>query len=253
MGTIYLFDVDGTLTPARQPMERSFQDFFAQICDKFQVYLITGSDRPKLDEQVPPELRSQVKGIFTCAGCQFWKGNNLVFERTHEFNADLVETLNGFVENSPFDGRFGNHIEFRAGMINVSVPGRNISMAGRRRYHEWDKQYGERHAFLKTLSQQFPAYSASAGGQISIDVSPLGWTKAQVLEKLKDWHPRANYVFFGDRMSEGGNDRPLAAALAADSMAHRSIAVNGPDETHRALEDLLAPSTQLDENRASTE
>lgn len=58
MGTIYLFDVDGTLTPARQPMDGSLQDFFAQFCDKFQVHLITGSDRPKLDEQVPTDLRS---------------------------------------------------------------------------------------------------------------------------------------------------------------------------------------------------
>lgn len=31
MGTIYLFDVDGTLTPARQPMDGSLQDFFCAV------------------------------------------------------------------------------------------------------------------------------------------------------------------------------------------------------------------------------
>lgn len=242
MDDIYLFDVDGTLTPARQPMDGNFQKFFTTFCDKFPVYLITGSDRPKLAEQVPPVLRSLVQGIFTCAGCQFWKAENLIFERTHDFNANLIKTLHGFVENSPFDGRFGNHIEFRAGMINVSVPGRNISTQGRHRYYAWDKMHGERQGFLNQLNREFPAYSASAGGQISIDVSPLGWTKAQVLANLKDWHPEANYVFFGDRMGEGGNDRPLATALAEDSASNRSIAVNGPAETQTALENLLAHS-----------
>lgn len=31
MGTIYLFGVDGTLTPARQPMGGSFRDFFCTV------------------------------------------------------------------------------------------------------------------------------------------------------------------------------------------------------------------------------
>ncbi|MEP0520224.1 MAG: HAD-IIB family hydrolase [Hyphomicrobiales bacterium] len=244
MGIIYLFDVDGTLTPARQPMDDSFRTFFLQLCGQAQVYLITGSDRPKLDEQVPPNVRASVEGIFTCAGCQFWKAEDLIFERTHEFDPKLVQALEGFVASSPFDGRFGNHMEFRTGMINVSVPGRNVSKEGRQRYYEWDKQQGERQAFIKTLNDQFPDYSVSAGGQISIDVSPLGWTKAQILKHLKNWHPKAKFIFFGDRMNEGGNDRPLALALEVDSPQHRSVSVDGPQNTLIALKDLFTPTSE---------
>lgn len=240
MDTVYLFDVDGTLTPARRPMDQDFHEFFVQFCKSFDVYLITGSDRPKLNEQVPTDLHYLVKGIFTCAGCQFWQDQELIYQRAHTFDDVLIETLESFVAQSPFEGRFGNHIEHRTGMINVSVPGRNISHEGRLRYYEWDKKHGERGGFLKTINQKFPDYTAAAGGQISIDVSPLGWTKAQALEKLKKWHPATNFVFFGDRMNEGGNDRPLADALLADSELNQAVAVDGPDETKLALERLLA-------------
>lgn len=241
MNTVYLFDVDGTLTPARQPMDQEFQTFFTKFCERFPVYLITGSDRPKLNEQVPPDLRRSAVGIFTCAGCQFWNDDTLIYERTHDFDAELVKTLDGFIEHSPFDGRYGSHMEFRAGMINVSIPGRNISQDGRLRYYKWDKAQGERQAFVKTLSRMFPNYSAAAGGQISIDVSPLGWTKAQVLKNLKQWHPASNFAFFGDRMNEGGNDRPLADALAADSNLNKSFSVDGPSDTQMILEKIKSP------------
>ena len=243
MDTVYLFDVDGTLTPARRAMDDAFHGLFVEFCKKFDVYLITGSDRPKLNEQVPADLHQLVKGIFTCAGCQFWQDQRLVYQRAHTFDVKLINALESFVAESPFEGRFGNHIEQRTGMINVSVPGRNISHEGRLRYYEWDKHYGERRDFLAVLNQKFPNYTAAAGGQISIDVSPLGWTKAQVLEKLKTWHPATNFVFFGDRMDEGGNDRPLADALLSDCSLNQAVTIEGPDITKAILEKLL---TQTD-------
>lgn len=236
MKTIYLFDVDGTLTPARQPMGKQFHEFFTKFCEAFPVYFITGSDRPKLDEQLPKDLRRAARGIFTCAGTEFWRDEKLIYEKHHEFDKDLVSTLEKFVERSPYIGRFGNHFEYRTGMVNVSVPGRNVGQNGRENYYHWDRAYGERQNFLKTLARYFPDYSAAAGGQISIDVSPNGWTKAQALSNLKKWHPKARFVFFGDKMNPEGNDRPLADAIWADSSDNQAVSVCNPIETQRMLE-----------------
>ena len=63
---IYLFDVDGTLTPARQPMSKDFAEFFADFCKKNVVYLCTGSDWDKVQEQVPPKVLNRCKGTFAC-------------------------------------------------------------------------------------------------------------------------------------------------------------------------------------------
>lgn len=236
MKTIYLFDVDGTLTPARQHMEQDFRKFFSKFCDEFPVYFVTGSDRPKLDEQLPVAIRNAAAGIFTCAGTEFWKKADLVDQRHHEFDADLISTLERFVDQSPYVGRFGNHFEYRTGMVNVSVPGRNVSQKGREEYYYWDRAYGERQAIIKTLARFFPDYTVAAGGQISVDVCPTGWTKAQVLTRLKAWHPDCRFVFFGDKMGADGNDRPLADAIWADSSEHQAISVEDPRQTQSMLE-----------------
>ena len=52
MDRIFIFDVDGTLTPSRLPMTKKFQKFFEQWAIKNRFYLVTGSDLPKLQEQM---------------------------------------------------------------------------------------------------------------------------------------------------------------------------------------------------------
>ena len=42
MKKIYIFDVDGTLTPSRQPMTNEFKDFFIAWALRNDFYLLTG-------------------------------------------------------------------------------------------------------------------------------------------------------------------------------------------------------------------
>ena len=60
---IYIFDVDGTLTPSRGRMNTEFALFFEDFVNTFECYLITGSDREKTLDFPPcgfgiPELSS---------------------------------------------------------------------------------------------------------------------------------------------------------------------------------------------------
>ena len=52
MNKVFIFDVDGTLTPSRLPMTKEFQKFFGEWSKKNKFYLVTGSDLPKLQEQM---------------------------------------------------------------------------------------------------------------------------------------------------------------------------------------------------------
>ena len=72
MDRIFIFDVDGTLTPSRLPMTKEFQKFFKQWIKKNKFYLVTGSDLPKLQEQMC-YFDIEAEGIFTCCGNQFWR------------------------------------------------------------------------------------------------------------------------------------------------------------------------------------
>ena len=44
MSKIFIFDVDGTLTPSRQPINKECQKFFKEWIKKNKFYLVTGSD-----------------------------------------------------------------------------------------------------------------------------------------------------------------------------------------------------------------
>ena len=53
MNRVYIFDVDGTLTPSRLPMTEEFLEFFDSWLKQNLFYLVTGSDIDKTKQQVP--------------------------------------------------------------------------------------------------------------------------------------------------------------------------------------------------------
>lgn len=226
MKKIYAFDVDGTLTQPRQPIDQAFETFFQSFASENTVYLITGSDRPKIEEQLPGQTMSLCAGVFTCSGAELWRGDDLVYRKSHTFPEGLFQAAEYFIDTSPYPLRCGNHIERRPGMLNISVVGRDASTAQRKAYHEWEKNHNERKAFIESLLAEFPRYEASAGGEISIDIVPAGWTKAVARGEIEKRHPGCSILFMGDKMGPEGNDRPLALELAQFPQ-HQSIAVSG--------------------------
>ena len=69
---VYIFDIDGTLTPPRQKINKQFASFFASFCTQNAVFLATGSDYKKVKEQITKNIISKVDGIFTCMGNELW-------------------------------------------------------------------------------------------------------------------------------------------------------------------------------------
>ena len=56
MNKIYIFDVDGTLTPSRQSMTMKIYSFFKQWSLHNKFYLVTGSDVDKTKEQISDDV-----------------------------------------------------------------------------------------------------------------------------------------------------------------------------------------------------
>ncbi len=101
----------------------------------------------------------------------------------------------------------GCFVEFRNAMINISPIGRNCSYQERLEFEAFDREHSIRANLVKALQAAFPDYGLkySIGGQISIDIFPLGWDKTFCLRHLKPYNFRQIH-FFGDKTAEGGND-----------------------------------------------
>ena len=222
MNKIFIFDVDGTLTPSRQPMTKEFQTFFKQWIKKNKFYLVTGSDLPKLQEQMCM-YDIEAEGIFTCCGNQFWLPNpsvpiqsaDLIYDNKFKVPRKLNKLLGTILSNSIYPHRYGNHIEDRGSMVNFSIVGRDCNQEQREEYYKWDKEKGERKIIAQAVKEKFPDLDAVIGGQISIDIYPKGNDKSQVLNVIEQERlvPPNEYIFIGDGIENGGNDYPLAELM----------------------------------------
>ena len=249
MDKVYIFDVDGTLTPSRQKMTPKFWDFFSTWAAKNLFYLVTGSDLSKLQEQMN-ELDGLAEGIFTCCGNQFWRPDidienltaELIYDNKFKVPRKLKSLLGVFLINSQYPHRHGNHIEDRGSMVNFSVIGRDCTQEQREDYFKYDNKKGERRIMSIAIKEKFPDLDAVIGGQISIDIYPKGKDKSQIMEHIKYDHAipfldQPQYIFIGDRTMKGGNDYPLAKLMEeTDNCSYYQT--EGPEQTIEILEEL---------------
>ena len=239
MNRIFIFDIDGTLTPSRQRMTEDFAKFFDKWSNKNKYYLVTGSDLDKTKEQLPIAYIDRAEAIFTCCGNQMWRDNELIYDNKFKVTKKLNKLLGTILSNSVYPQRYGNHIEDRGSMVNFSIVGRDCTQKQRDEYFKYDNEKGERQIISNAIKEKFPDLDAVIGGQISIDIYPKGKDKSQILDVIKQDRlvTPDEYIFIGDRIEKGGNDYPLAKLLQIQDKPYGyTYETLNPNHTRRILE-----------------
>ena len=218
---IYIFDVDGTLTPSRGTIDPTFKSFFMDFAKDNDVYLVTGSDRPKTIEQVGEDLYNSCKRVYNCSGNDVYQGDLNIAHSYWKMPEVLHEYLSVELTESKFPLRTGLHFEHRTGLVNFSIVGRNATLAERQLYVKYDTEHKEREIIAESVNKIFPNIQADVGGETGIDIFPKGSDKSQILDDVPfALQPKDNIKFFGDRCDEGGNDYPIAVLLKEDNVNH---------------------------------
>ena len=207
----FIFDVDGTLTPSRQHINKDFAAWFEEFCINNDVYLVTGSDYVKTQEQLGDRLLRWPVFVYNCSGNEVWAKGEIL--RSQQWNApqELYDLLDGWLGASQFPARMGQHIEKRTGMINFSIVGRGATLGERKMYVDWDTANRERESIAYQINSTFDNITATIGGETGIDIHPTGWDKSQI---IKDFDQKTDKLyFFGDRCDPKGNDYPLTKVI----------------------------------------
>ena len=233
MNKIYIFDVDGTLTPSRLPMTEEFQKYFKEWIKKNKFYLVTGSDYVKVEEQLGTEnLLSLFERVYTCNGTRVWNCNLDMDDETRPMEPELIHrvSLTDYYSEADINHiinvllktaykthtkiKTGTFVEWRDSQINFSVVGRNCTTSQREDYVKWDKKSGEREKIITQLREQFKGWGLSfrLGGQISIDITRDGWDKTYAFQNMKESPDQC--IFFGDKICKDGNDLDIAMKCA---------------------------------------
>ena len=225
MSNIYLFDVDGTLTPAKSKINAGFEKQFKNWSRTREVYIVSGGSFVRLIDQLGMGIVEQMGGIFPCMGNIFYQKReqinengysewDIIYENKFVSPRNLKRSLNSIVAKSDFSIKTGNHHEERVGMMNFSIVGRNANKTERKSYEHWDAENRERRTIVQKLQEKYPSLDFVIGGAVSIDIFNKGNDKAQVIPRYFAEALEHNQIHFvGDRIPFPGNDYSLAEVL----------------------------------------
>lgn len=272
MNTAVLLDIDGTITPPRQPIQEEMVGLLRRLSVPFHV--AAGSHLPLLQQQFfHPLFDFGFRGAFDAFvsngavhyRADYREGPNLQLISEFDIRRYLGETDYGFLIQALTDTLdmpefqthlplkvAGERIVYRGSMVNCSPIGRALqeleeAQRNRAMFVEFDRAHQYRECVMTYLRGRLArlieerGLTIALGGQTSFDIGVLGQDKAKAAKTLIE-NGVERVVFFGDALFEGGNDEPvgvLARNWPADSPVRvEAIQVESWLDTMAKLRDL---------------
>ena len=256
MKKVVLFDMDGTLTPARQKMDQSMiKPIYDLQQSGFEVAIVSGSDFDYILEQcdilldINPVDQEKIHWM-PCNGTKYYTFTNGSFRKQYEldmkkfmgqasYNSLITKLLESQLsvryclgaQNIPLTGTF---IQYRGSMINWCPIGRDATNSDREEWMAIEKESEIRNSMLRRLSA-FPVFDmleVKLGGETSLDIYPCGWDKTYAWNIFEDYE---EIYFVGDRCFPKGND--YEAYIKAGPNGYSTT---GPNETKRIISKILS-------------
>jgi len=228
MKNVVLFDMDGTITPARQSIEDSMVNTLMELLTVSEVGIVTGSGFEYVMQQCGSFFNSEHDfsklTLLPCNGTQkyvhrdgAWIQESTLNMREHlgeEFFRKLMFILSErmyitHLTNASAKMPLMSHfISYRESLINWCPIGRLASHEDRERFIEIDQKRQIREVNIEVMKRSSVAEKVcfAMGGNTSIDIYPVGWDKTYALNHYESY----NHWFVGDRCTlPTGNDKPL--------------------------------------------
>ena len=244
MKSLIVFDMDGTLTASKSPLDAEMAALLGGLLEIVKVAVISGGAWAQYEMQILPHLangyRLENLSLLPTCGTRFYRFSgtwkNLYSEDFSGGDREtIVQALNRAIDLSGFraEKHWGDLIEDRGSQITFSALGQGAPLDEKQK---WDPDFGKRQKFKAILEPLIPGFSIQLGGTTSIDITRPGIDKAYGIKKLHQTLgiAIADMIFIGDAIFPGGNDYPAKQAGVA------SIKVRDPHETKRVIETLIA-------------
>ena len=244
MKSLIAFDLDGTLAESKSPLDAKMASLLADLLGIVQVAVISGGDWSQFEDQLlsnlPHDERLKRLSLLPTCGTKFYQYTG-DWEPIYSEDFDQAErtkilgSLRKAIASAGFQvaKSWGEDIEDRGSQITYSALGQQAPLNEKKR---WDPEFTKRKVIQSILADLIPEFSVHLGGTTSIDVTRQGIDKGYGIRKLRDTLGIAikDMLFIGDALFPGGNDYPVREAGAM------SIQVEGPHETKRVIETILA-------------
>lgn len=219
--------------------------FLEKLKERVAVALVGGSDLAKIEEQMGDtdvcHVTKKFDYVFAENGLvAFHNGEqigqeNLLNCKGEECLQKVINFALNYMSQLTLPAKRGTFIEFRSSMLNICPVGRSCSQKEREEFSAYDEEHNIRKKFVEALYENFPdaGLKFAIGGQISIDVFPVGWDKTYCLQFIQKGGYKTIH-FFGDKTDSGGNDHEIFED--ARTIGHK---VSSPEDTIKQLTELF--------------
>jgi HAD superfamily hydrolase (TIGR01484 family) len=246
---LIVFDLDGTLAESKSSLDAEMSRLLHDLLGIVKVAVISGGDWPQFEKQVLSHLPHDETlvnlSLLPTCGTKFfqYKGDwKKIYSEDFTANEKekITSSLKKAVEQAGFkvEKVWGEVIEDRGSQITFSALGQQAPLVYK---EKWDSDFTKRKKIKAILDTLIPEFSVRMGGSTSIDVTKPGIDKAYGVRKLRDILAISlkEMIFIGDALFAGGNDYPAEQAGVV------SIPVQGPNETKRVVETIIACLSDL--------
>jgi phosphomannomutase len=244
MKKLIVFDLDGTLTASKSPLDAEMASLLHDLLGIVEVAIISGGAWLQFERQVlshlPQDALLAKLSILPTCGTQFfqykgeWKklyAEDFTSDEKHKIVNSLAKAVATVA--FPVEKTWGETVEDRGSQITYSALGQQAPLDEK---VKWDSDFAKRKKIKTVLDALIPEFSVRIGGATSIDVTKPGIDKAYGIKKLRDilGISLQEMIYIGDALFAGGNDYP------AKQIGVISIPIRNPDETKRVIEAIIA-------------
>ncbi len=245
MKRLIVFDLDGTLAESKSSLDVEMATLLGRLLSVVKVAVISGGSWSQFETQLlshlqPDEHLKRLSILPTC-GSRFYQYAAGSWKKLYaeDFTPDERDKIVGALKKTIAEAGFnpekvwGEVIEDRGSQITFSALGQKAPLEAK---GKWDPDFTKRKGLKKILDELLPEFSVRLGGTTSIDVTKPGIDKAYGIKKLRAMLAISvqEMIFVGDALFPGGNDYPAKEAGVV------SLQVNGPSETKRVIETIIA-------------
>ncbi len=241
-----IFDLDGTLTESKQPLDPDMGALLAQLLQRMPVAVMSGGSFAQFQKQFLPGLPESVTDgrlyIFPTSAAQCFLLLRREWHKQYEclFSTDEKKHIREALDTalaetglaSPPERVWGERIEDRGAQITFSALGQEAPIQIKK---DWDPTRQKRLPLWQRLTELLPECTIALNATTSIDITKKGITKAYGLRKLAEMTgiPITGMLYVGDALWEGGNDSIVKET------GIRTLQISEPDETWRVIISLL--------------
>ncbi|USI74365.1 HAD-IIB family hydrolase [Sphingomonas morindae] len=245
MKKLVAFDLDGTLAESKQALDDEMAALLGRLSGVAHVCVISGGDWPQFEKQVVSRLPDGAKRehfwIMPTTGTKLYRfvDGAWACQYADLFSAEerehIIAEVRAGIDRLGIAPPeiWGEQVEDRGSQITFSALGQEAPLKPK---EEWDPKQEKRRRLQADLQPRLPDLSVRIGGATSIDITRKGVDKAYGMERLASLSgiAKAEMLFFGDALYDGGNDAPVRETAGIDSVQVYAIG-----ETKRAVEAVI--------------